>query len=174
MNYGSAGNGSLHLAMEKLAQETGTKMTHVPFPRLSAGDDRAPAQRYQLARLDIPGALEHVQAGKLRALAVTGNARMPQLPDVPTMAEAGVRDYDGVGFLGIMAGGLGTPPEAIEVLNREIDPRSGRLSSRHRRAGGGAVGGGRHARRLRRLPCARQGDLDQGHRHRGIKAELIQ
>ena len=60
------------------------------------------------------------RAGKLKALAVTGSARMPQLPDIPTIAEIGVRDYDGVGFLGIVVR-TGTPREVMDVLNREIN-----------------------------------------------------
>jgi tripartite-type tricarboxylate transporter receptor subunit TctC len=84
--------------------------------------------------------LEHVRAGKLRALAVTGSARMPQLPDVPTVAEAGVRDYDGVGFLGI-AVRTGTPPEVIEVreINRALATPE---ISRHIAGNGLVIGGG--------------------------------
>ena len=74
----------------------------------------------QIMASDIPGALEHIRAGKLRALAHTGTTRMPQLPDLPTLAEAGVKDYEAAGFLGIMVR-AGTPPEAIAALNREIN-----------------------------------------------------
>jgi tripartite-type tricarboxylate transporter receptor subunit TctC len=74
----------------------------------------------QVMASDIPGSLEHIRAGKLRALAHTGTKRMPQLPDLPTLAEAGVKDYEAAGFLGIMVR-TGTPPEVIAVLNREIN-----------------------------------------------------
>jgi tripartite-type tricarboxylate transporter receptor subunit TctC len=80
-----------------------------------------------------------------RALAVTGSARMAQLPDVPTIAEAGVRDYDGLGFLGI-AVRTGTPQEVIDVLNREINRAlaspeiSKHIASNGLVAGGGAPG----------------------------------
>ena len=121
VNYGSAGNGSFpHLAMEKLAQETGIKLTHVPFRGFGPATIGLLRNDVNLLASDIPGALEHVRAGKLKALAVTGSARMPQLPDIPTIAEIGVRDYDGVGFLGIVVR-TGTPREVMEVLNREIN-----------------------------------------------------
>ena len=121
VNYGSAGNGSFpHLAMEKLAQETGIKLTHVPFRGFGPATIGLLRNDVNLLASDIPGALEHVRAGKLKALAVTGSARMPQLPDIPTIAEIGVRDYDGVGFLGIVVR-TGTPREVMDVLNREIN-----------------------------------------------------
>jgi tripartite-type tricarboxylate transporter receptor subunit TctC len=121
VNYGSAGNGSFpHLAMEKLAQETGIKLTHVPFRGFGPATIGLLRNDVNLLASDIPGALEHVRAGKLKALAVTGSARMPQLPDIPTIAEIGVRDYHGVGFLGIVVRS-GTPREVMDVLNREIN-----------------------------------------------------
>jgi len=121
VNYGSAGNGSFpHLAVEKLAQETGIKLTHVPFRGFGPATIGLLRNDVNVLASDIPGALEHVRAGKLKALAVTGNARMPQLPDIPTVAEIGVRDYDGVGFLGIVVR-TGTPREVMDVLNREIN-----------------------------------------------------
>jgi tripartite-type tricarboxylate transporter receptor subunit TctC len=69
---------------------------------------------------DIPGAIENIKAGKLRALAVTGKDRMASLPDVPTVAEAGMPGYEAVGFLGIMVRS-GTPREVIDRLNSEIN-----------------------------------------------------
>jgi tripartite-type tricarboxylate transporter receptor subunit TctC len=69
---------------------------------------------------DIPGALEHIRSGKLRGVAQTGLTRMPQLPDLPTLAEAGLPGYEAAGFLGIWVR-AGTPPDAVAVLNREIN-----------------------------------------------------
>jgi tripartite-type tricarboxylate transporter receptor subunit TctC len=121
VNYGSAGNGSFpHLAIEKLAQEIGIRVTHVPFRGFGPALIGLLRNDVNLLASDIPGALEHVRAGKLRALAVTGSARMPMLPDVPTIGEEGVPKYEGVGFLGIMVRS-GTPQDVIELLNREIN-----------------------------------------------------
>ena len=121
LNYGSAGNGTFaHLAMAQFTQATGTTITHVPFKGLAPSMMGLLRSDVQVMASDIPGALEHIRAGKLRALAHTGTTRMPQLPDLPTLAEAGVKDYEAAGFLGIMVR-VGTPPEAIATLNREIN-----------------------------------------------------
>jgi tripartite-type tricarboxylate transporter receptor subunit TctC len=121
LNYGSAGNGTFaHLAMAQFTQATGTTITHVPFKGLAPSMMGLLRSDVQVMASDIPGSLEHIRAGKLRALAHTGAKRMPQLPDLPTLAEAGVKDYEAAGFLGIMVR-TGTPPEVIAVLNREIN-----------------------------------------------------
>jgi tripartite-type tricarboxylate transporter receptor subunit TctC len=142
VNYGSAGNGSFpHLAMEKLAQETGIRMTHVPFRGFGPALIGLLRNDVNVLASDIPGALEHVRAGKLRALAVTGNARMPMLPDVPTAVEVGVPEYEGVGFLGIMVRS-GTPREVVERLNREINRALNTPEVGNHVANNGLVGGG--------------------------------
>ena len=72
--------------------------------------------------MSIPGTagmVGHIKAGKLRALAVTGAARSPQLPDVPTVMEAGVPDYEAYVWMGLLAP-KGTPPAIVERLNREV------------------------------------------------------
>jgi tripartite-type tricarboxylate transporter receptor subunit TctC len=121
INYGSAGNGTFaHLAMEQFTQLTGTKMTHVPFRGFGPAMVGLLRNDISLLASDIPGAIEHIRSGKLRALAFTGATRMPQLPDVPTLEEAGVKGYEAAGFLGIMVR-TGTPAEIVTTLNREIN-----------------------------------------------------
>jgi tripartite-type tricarboxylate transporter receptor subunit TctC len=142
VNYGSAGNGSFpHLALEKLAQETGIKMTHVPFHGFGPALIGLLRNDVNVLASDIPGALEHIRAGKLRALAVTGSTRMPMLPDVPTVAEVGVPEYEGVGFLGIMVR-AGTPRDVIDVLNREINRALATPEIANHIAANGLVAGG--------------------------------
>jgi tripartite-type tricarboxylate transporter receptor subunit TctC len=143
LNYGSAGNGTFaHLAMAQFTQATGTKITHVPFKGLAPSMMGLLRSDVQIMASDVPGALEHIRAGKLRALAHTGTTRMPQLPDLPTLAETGVKDYEAAGFLGIMVRAR-TPPEAIAALNREINAalKSPEMS-RHFANNGLVAGGG--------------------------------
>lgn len=121
VNFGSAGNGSFpHLAMEQLGQAAGVKFTHVPFRGFGPAMIGLLRNDVNVLASDIPGAIENIKAGKLRALAVTGKDRMASLPDVPTVAEAGVPGYEAVGFLGIMVRS-GTPREAIDRVNGEIN-----------------------------------------------------
>lgn len=94
LNYGSSGNGSIqHLGAELLQLKTGTKMVHVPY------GGAAPAMQDLLAgRIDLfittpPTAMGHLEAGKLRALAITSEQRHPSLPNIPTTAEAGLPDF---------------------------------------------------------------------------------
>jgi tripartite-type tricarboxylate transporter receptor subunit TctC len=143
LNYGSAGNGTFaHLAMEQFAQRTGTKLTHVPFRGFGPAMVGLLRSDVQLLASDIPGALGHIRDGKLKALAFTGTMRMPQLPEVPTLAEAGVAGYEAAGFLGIMVKS-GTPPEVVAVLNREINKAlKSPEFARHIANSGLAVGGG--------------------------------
>jgi len=120
-NYASVGNGSSsHLTMEWLKSRAGFDALHVPFngapPALTsilAGDTQA--------LFTVPTVLiAHVKAGKLRALAVTGRTRYALLPEVPTMIEAGVKDFEANAWNGILVA-AGTPPEIVSRLNQEID-----------------------------------------------------
>lgn len=121
LTYSSPGTGNFaHLAMEQFKQLIGMQIAHVPFRGLGSAMIGLLRNDVQITVADIPGAIEHVRSGKLRALAQTGSTRMPQLPDLPTLAEAGVPGYEAAGFLGIWAR-AGTPAEVLAVLNREIN-----------------------------------------------------
>ena len=73
-----------------------------------------------LAVVDLPSALQHIRAGKLTAFAVTSPQRLPQLPDVPTVAEAGLAGYDSTGWFGLVAP-AGTPATVVQRLHAEIN-----------------------------------------------------
>jgi tripartite-type tricarboxylate transporter receptor subunit TctC len=117
--YGSGGNGNLaHLAMELLSQRAGIKMIHVPYRGGAASEVGILAQEV-LAVFDPLSAVPLIRGGKLRALAVSSAERLPSLPDVPTVAEAGYPGFDlsfWVGFFMPKA----TPAPILETLHREI------------------------------------------------------
>lgn len=117
--YGSGGNGNLaHLAMELLSQKAGTKMIHVPYRGGSAAEVGILAQEV-LAVFDPLSAVPLVKAGKLRALAVSSADRLPALPDVPTVAEAGYPGFDISFWVGFFMP-KSTPAPILETLHREI------------------------------------------------------
>lgn len=120
LNYSQAGTGSFpHLAFELFKLKAGVDITAIPYK------GNAPALLALLAKdvdvmpSNIGDVLEHIKEGKLRALAVTGTTRSPQLPDVPTLAEAGVKDYAAVGWMGFFAPAK-TPAAIVDKLNRGI------------------------------------------------------
>jgi tripartite-type tricarboxylate transporter receptor subunit TctC len=121
LNYASSGNGSTqHLAGEMFKQLTGTSIVHVPYK--GSGD----AIKDLLAGVvamnfdTMPPVLPHIQAGKLRGLAISTPKRLAQLSDVPTFEEEGIRGFDVTNWYGVMAPG-GTPREIVTKLNSDIN-----------------------------------------------------
>lgn len=120
LNYASAGNGTgAHLAAELFKSMAGVDMVHVPYK--SGGQSVAAllAGQVQLSFPTIPPALPHVKAGKLRALAVSSPRRSVAVPDLPTVAEAGISGYDGNTWNGIVAP-AGTPTNVLTRLAQDI------------------------------------------------------
>jgi tripartite-type tricarboxylate transporter receptor subunit TctC len=120
VDFASSGNGSgQHLFAALLASRTGMQMNHVPY----RGSGQATTDLLGgVVAMSIPGTagmVGHIKAGKLRALAVTGATRSPQLPDVPTVMEAGVPNYEAYVWMGLLAP-RGTPPAIVERLNRDV------------------------------------------------------
>lgn len=121
VTYASVGLGSFsHLAIEGLKQKTSTKMLHVPYKGYAPAISSVLSGETDLLASDLQGALQHIETGKLKALAVTGVKRISVLPDVPTVRELGVKDYQAIGWLGIMAP-TGTPANIVSTLNSEIN-----------------------------------------------------
>jgi tripartite-type tricarboxylate transporter receptor subunit TctC len=120
LNYGSAGVGNtLHLAGEMFRMATGTDLVHVPYKGASQALGDLLGGRIQVM-FDLPQTpLANIQAGKLRALAVTGSERLSLLPNVPTTAEAGVPAFTFGTWIGLVAP-AGTPPAIINRLHAEI------------------------------------------------------
>jgi len=120
LNYGSSGVGSgVHLAGALFDSVVGTKMQHVPYkgsgtlmPDLLGGQVELSFQ--------IPiSTINYIKSGRLKAIAITGEKRLPTLPQVPTFAESGLPGYQMVGWYGISAP-AGTPKEIIEKMSREM------------------------------------------------------
>ena len=120
VNYGSAGPGSpQHVTAELFKYMAKVDMTHVPYK--SAGlsiNDLLGGQLTASFEAMIP-VLPHIQGGKLRALAVTGAERSPLLPNLPTVAEAGVAGFESTAWYGVVAP-AGTPPDIVKRLNAEF------------------------------------------------------
>jgi tripartite-type tricarboxylate transporter receptor subunit TctC len=120
VNMASSGNGtSVHLSGEMFMAMSGTKMQHVPYRGAAPAITDMLGGQVQVIFDNMPSIIQHIRAGSLRALAVTTTARSPQLPDVPTVADA-VPGYEASALFG-MGAPKKTPPEIIEKLNREIN-----------------------------------------------------
>jgi tripartite-type tricarboxylate transporter receptor subunit TctC len=120
LNYGSAGNGSTpHLGMELLKQRAEVSMVHVPYRGSGPMVTAVASGEVQVGMPDIPSALPFIRAGRLRALAVTGQERASFDADIPTVAESGFGDFDVSVWLGIVTA-KGTPPDDIEKLNEAV------------------------------------------------------
>jgi len=120
VDYASSGNGSgQHLFMALLTSTMGLKMNHVPYRGSGQATTDLIAGVVQASIPGTAGMVGHIRAGKLRALAVTGAKRSPQLPDVPTLIESGVPGYEAYVWMGLMAP-KGTPPPIVDKLNAEV------------------------------------------------------
>lgn len=119
LSFGSAGVGnSQHLAGELFNQMAGINTLHVPFPGTALGLVAVMSRQIDFYFSD-PSAMPHVKSGKLRALAVSTTKRSSNLPDVPTVAEAGLPGYEYSNWYGFVVPAR-TPPEIVQFLNREI------------------------------------------------------
>ena len=120
LNYGSAGNGSVaHLSAEQFKSLAGVQLTHVPYKGSAQSVTDLLGGQLQVMFENQPVVLPHIRSGKLRALGVGTAKRSALLPDVPTVAEAGVPGYEASTAFGVLAPAR-TPREVIARLNRDI------------------------------------------------------
>ncbi|MEY4908725.1 MAG: hypothetical protein RL260_2443 [Pseudomonadota bacterium] len=142
LNYGSAGNASAgHLAMEYLKLVTGMFITHIPYRGTGPQLTDLLAGRTQASSAGLPALLPHIKSGKLRAIAVGTPQRLAALPDVPTVAEMGFKDFETSQWYGILAP-AGTPADIVKKLQEESLKALKSNSVTERFASDSAVGGG--------------------------------
>lgn len=121
LNYGSAGAGGVnHLVLELLKSRTGTFITHIPYRGVAPATMDMIAGQVQLITGTIPALLPFIKDGRIKPLAVTSAKRSSALPDVPSMAEAGLSGIDVVNYFALMAP-AGTPASVITPLNAAIN-----------------------------------------------------
>lgn len=119
LSYASSGNGSMqHLGTELLKNRTGIDMVHVPYRGTGETMNDVLAGRIQFYMTTPPPAIASVRDGRLKALAMASSERHPAMPDVPTVAEAGLRDFAAEAWFSLMAT-PGTPAPVIDRLTRE-------------------------------------------------------
>jgi len=118
--YGSAGNGSTsHLTTEYFKLVTGTDILHVPYKGVGPMLTDLVSGQLSMGLNGAPAVMAHVNAGRLRALAVTSLKRLEALPQIQTLDEAGVRGFDASGWYGVVVP-AGTPPPIVARLNAEV------------------------------------------------------
>ncbi len=121
LNYGSAGNGTWnHLFAEHFKALTGIQMAHIPYKGANLAIVDVMSGQIQLSFAPIPAAMPQIKAGRLRLLGVTSAQRSSLLPDVPTVAEAGLPGYSAASWFAVMAPAK-TPSAVISKLNRDIN-----------------------------------------------------
>ena len=132
LNYGSSGNGTLnHLVMETFKAQTGTFIVHIPYRGTGQAMADLMAGQIDLMFDAAITAVPQVKAGKLHALAVSGGRRLPDLPEVPSFDELGLKDFQGNLWIGLLAP-AGTPAAVQQRLNAELQAALRRPEVRRR------------------------------------------
>lgn len=120
LSYASGGNGSsAHMSMELFKSMAGIDLQHIPYKGSSPALTDVVAGQVVAFIGNMPPTVPLVKGGKLRALAVTTKTRSPLMPELPTIAEAGLPSYETVAWFGVLAP-AGTPPEIVNRLSQEI------------------------------------------------------
>jgi len=120
LNFGSGGVGtSNHLAGELFKSATATDLVHVPYKGTPAAYTDLMSGKIELMWDNIVAATPHLKSGKLKAIAVTSAQRAPSLPDVPTMAESGVPEFEAVSWIGALVP-TGTPKDIVDKIHTDL------------------------------------------------------
>ena len=120
INYASTGSGSSgHLAMELFRSMAGIELTHIPYKVIGQTTADLLSGQVSLWFPTMPGVLQHIKSGRMTALGVSGSRRAPALPNVPTIAEAGVPGYDASTWYPLLAP-AGTPTAIVDKMNAQL------------------------------------------------------
>ena len=121
VSYGSAGAGSLtHLTMELLKQQLGAPMVHIPYRGIAPALTDTMGGQTQAIFPGLAAALPHIRSGRVRPLAVTGAVRAPQIKDVPTLDELGMKNFDAMQWYGVV-GPAAMPADIVTRLNDTLN-----------------------------------------------------
>ena len=138
-NYGSGGNGSAaNLATEYFKMQTGTAILHIPYRGTAPAVSDLMGGQIQMLFTGAPAVMGQVKSGQLRALAVSSPKRLEALPDLPTVAEAGYKDFEADQWYGVVAP-AGTPREVVIKLNTQINQALGSPELKARLTNEGAI-----------------------------------
>jgi tripartite-type tricarboxylate transporter receptor subunit TctC len=151
LNYSSPGIGTLpHLAAELLKLSAGIDMVHVPYNGAPPAAQALLGGTVEIGSMSMSVALPQAKAGQIRALAVTGRERWPELPDVPTLGEAGFPEAVAETWQGFLAP-AGAPDDAVNRIATEVTAilRRPDIRDKFHNAGFGVVGGGPESLRAR-------------------------
>lgn len=143
ITYGSPGNGTVaHLAMELLQKSAGIKLQHIPYKGSSQALTDLMGGQIQIYASSIPTALSQIKDGRLRAIAVTSLTRSPSLPNIPTIAESGVKGFEAITWFGFVVP-AGTPSNIVQELNKNINQvlKQPEVKSKLMSDGGDILGG---------------------------------
>jgi tripartite-type tricarboxylate transporter receptor subunit TctC len=118
-NYGAAPGTASHLATELFRHMAGIEIVHIPYKGAALGTTDLIAGQIQLRFGSVPSTMPFVRSAKIKALAVTSSTRLTQFPEIPTVAESGLKGYEASVFFGVVAPAR-TSREIVQRLNREI------------------------------------------------------
>ena len=170
LNYASSGVGSnYHMAAELLKNLAGTDIVHVPYKGSTGARNDIIGGQVDMMFDSVPTMAPMIEAGRVKALGTSGRVRSSVLPDVPTLAEAGIPGYEATIWLGVMAP-AGTPQPIVDRLNTEINKILARPDIVKAWRAAGCQSDDHDARRVRRLHAVRNRALGEGHqgqRHQG-------
>lgn len=121
INFGSAGiGGANHLSGELFAYMADIKLTHIPYRGAAPSLTDLLGGQIPMMFDSVPGVIAHIKSGDLRALGVTSAERVPQLPDVPTISEAGVKGFEAIAMFGLY-GPAGIPDDVVKKISQDVN-----------------------------------------------------